>query len=97
MRKVNREGFVSFDGAKYGVPWQYSGKEVRVRILSGSFEVYDGEGGLPVIKQRIYQVRSHGCRVNTICRLPSCIFVRQMCAKSAFSQRLQKSQAAEFL
>jgi hypothetical protein len=43
MRKVNREGFVSFDGAKYGVPWQYSGKEVRVRILSGSFEVYDGE------------------------------------------------------
>lgn len=42
-RKVTREGFVSFDGAKYGVPWQYSGKEVRVRILAGNFEVYDGE------------------------------------------------------
>lgn len=42
-RKVSREGFVSFDGAKYGVPWQYSGKEVRVRILNGNFEVYDGE------------------------------------------------------
>ena len=40
---MNREGFVSFDGAKYGVPWQYSGKEVRVRILDGNFEVYDGE------------------------------------------------------
>ncbi|XOQ44256.1 MAG: IS21 family transposase [Clostridium sp.] len=42
-RKVSREGFVSFDGAKYGVPWQYSGREVRVRILNGIFEVYDGE------------------------------------------------------
>ncbi len=42
-RKVTREGFVSFDGARYGVPWQYSGKEVRVRILEGNFEVYDSE------------------------------------------------------
>lgn len=42
-RKVSREGFVSFDGAKYGVPWHYSGKEVRVRILDGNFEVYDDE------------------------------------------------------
>ena len=42
-RKVSREGLVSFDGAKYGVPWQYSGKEVRVRILDDNFEVYDGE------------------------------------------------------
>lgn len=42
-RKVTREGLVSFDGAKYGVPWQYSGKEVRVGILNGNFEAYDGE------------------------------------------------------
>lgn len=29
---------VSFDGVRYGVPWQYSGKEVRppVRRLSGN-------------------------------------------------------------
>ena len=42
-RKVTRDGFVSFDGAKYGVPWQYSGREVRVRISGNEFEAYDGE------------------------------------------------------
>jgi hypothetical protein len=42
-RKVSRDGFISFDGAKYGVPWQYSGKEVRVRICMDRFEAYDGE------------------------------------------------------
>jgi transposase len=42
-RKVTRDGFVSYDGAKYGMPWQYSGREVRVRICGGFFEVYDGE------------------------------------------------------
>ena len=30
-RNVTRDGFVSYDGAKYGIPWQYSGKEVRVK------------------------------------------------------------------
>lgn len=42
-RKVTRDGFVSYDGARYGVPWQYSMKEVRVRILGNTFEVYDKE------------------------------------------------------
>jgi transposase len=42
-RKVTRDGFVSFDGARYGVPWQYSGKEVRVRICGENFEAYCGE------------------------------------------------------
>lgn len=42
-RKVTRDGFVSFDGARYGVPWQYSGKELRVRICGDFFEAYDGE------------------------------------------------------
>jgi transposase len=39
-RKVTRDGFVSFDGARYGIPWQYSGKEVRVRILGEHFAAY---------------------------------------------------------
>lgn len=43
VRKVTRDGFVSFDGAKYGVPWQYSGREVRVRVSGDEFEAYDGE------------------------------------------------------
>ena len=34
---------MSFDGIRYGVPWQYSGKEVQVRLCSGSLEIYDGE------------------------------------------------------
>jgi hypothetical protein len=42
-RKVTTDGFVSFDGVKYGVPWEYSGREVRVRLLNDHVEVYDGE------------------------------------------------------
>lgn len=42
-RKVTRDGFISFDGARYGVPWQYSGRELRVRICGDLFEAYDGE------------------------------------------------------
>ena len=41
-RRVSREGLVSFDGIRYGVPWQYSGREVQVRLLSGKIEIYDG-------------------------------------------------------
>ena len=42
-RVVTREGLVSFDGIRYGVPWQYSGKEVRVRLCGGYVEIYCGE------------------------------------------------------
>ena len=42
-RTVTREGLVSFDGIRYGVPWQYSGKEVQVRMCSGHLEIYYGE------------------------------------------------------
>ena len=42
-RKVTRDGFVSFDGIRYGVPWQYSGQEVQVRLHSGNVEIYKGE------------------------------------------------------
>ena len=42
-RTVTREGLVSFDGIRYGVPWQYSGKEVQVRLCSGFVEIYYGE------------------------------------------------------
>jgi transposase len=42
-RIVTREGLVSFDGVRYGVPWQYSGKEVKVRLCKGNVEIYYGE------------------------------------------------------
>ena len=42
-RSVTRDGMISFDGVRYGVPWQYSGKEVRARLCAGSLEIYYGE------------------------------------------------------
>lgn len=42
-RIVTRDGMASFDGVRYGVPWQYSGKEVQVRLCSGHVEIYYGE------------------------------------------------------
>ena len=42
-RTVTRDGLVSFDGILYGVPWQYSGKEVQVRLCGGQLEICYGE------------------------------------------------------
>lgn len=39
-RTVTREGLVSFDGIRYGVPWQYSGRLVQVRVCAGHVEIY---------------------------------------------------------
>lgn len=47
-RRVSREGLISFDGIRYGVPWQYSGREVQVRLLDGMIEIYDGS--VPIAK-----------------------------------------------
>lgn len=43
IRKVTRDGYVSYDGVQYPLPWEYSNREVRVRVLNGQFEVYEGE------------------------------------------------------
>jgi len=40
IRNVTRDGFVSFDGIRYGVPWQYSGRQVRVRLCAGYVEIH---------------------------------------------------------
>lgn len=39
-RKVSRDGFVSYDGVRYGVPWQFSGREVKVREVNEFVEIY---------------------------------------------------------
>lgn len=39
-RKASRDGFVSYDGVRYGVPWQFSGREVKVREVNGFVEIY---------------------------------------------------------
>src|SRR5690606_31580780 len=38
VRKVSRDGFVSYDGVRYGVPWKYSGRDVKVRDINGFIE-----------------------------------------------------------
>lgn len=40
-RKVSRDGFVSYDGVRYGVPWYYAGRELRVRFAQGRLEIFD--------------------------------------------------------
>ncbi len=42
-RKVHKDGLLSFDGVRYGVPWQYSGRKVTVIERNGKVEVlYEG-------------------------------------------------------
>ncbi|WP_374713746.1 IS21 family transposase [Symbiobacterium terraclitae] len=38
-RFVSRDGFVSFDGSRYGVPWKLAGLEVQVRQSGGYVEI----------------------------------------------------------
>ncbi|MGI6752235.1 MAG: Mu transposase domain-containing protein [Anaerovoracaceae bacterium] len=40
-RIASTDGFVSYDGIRYGVPWHYSGKELRVRMKDGRIQVFD--------------------------------------------------------
>lgn len=39
-RFVSKDGFVSYDGVRYGVPWKYSGHHVSVRIRNGKLEIF---------------------------------------------------------
>lgn len=43
-RKVSLDGFVSFDGVRYGVHWRYSGQQVLVRQVGMNVEIWhEGE------------------------------------------------------
>jgi transposase len=37
-RRVGRDGYVHFDGSRYGAPWQYAGQTVEVRELTDRLE-----------------------------------------------------------
>ena len=57
VRKVHKDGLLSFGGVRYGVPWQYSGKEVVVRERNGKIEIlYEGK----VIATHEKRYRSRG-------------------------------------
>jgi hypothetical protein len=43
-RKVSMDGFISWDGVRYGVPWRYSGRTVLVRQVKSKIEIWsEGE------------------------------------------------------
>ena len=42
QRKVARDAYVSWQGSRYSVPWQYAGKEVWVREHGGEVEIRYG-------------------------------------------------------
>jgi hypothetical protein len=43
LRKVGRDGFVSWQSSRYSVPWVYAGKQVWIRGRDGNVDVYYGE------------------------------------------------------
>jgi transposase len=47
-RLVGRDGFVSWERAAYGVPWQWAGKEVQVQASATTIELWSGEVRLAV-------------------------------------------------
>ncbi|MGE5580034.1 MAG: Mu transposase domain-containing protein, partial [Bacillota bacterium] len=47
-RKVSRDGFVSFGGGRYGVPWAFAGRTVEVRENGYHVEVYSARARVAV-------------------------------------------------
>jgi transposase len=41
-RRVARDAYISYATSRYSVPWQYAGREVRVRQVNAHIEVYHG-------------------------------------------------------
>jgi transposase len=56
-RQVSRDGFVSYDGVRYGVPWRYSGREVTVREVNGWVEIW-ADGTCITRHQKVYRSRA---------------------------------------
>ena len=47
-RKVGRDGYVSWDRSRYGVPWSWSGSTVQVGVNAGMVEIWSGNERLAV-------------------------------------------------
>jgi transposase len=47
-RRVGRDGYVRWDGASYGVPWQWSGQTVQVQAHAHLVEIWAGDERLAV-------------------------------------------------
>src|SRR5690606_34209993 len=42
-RRVSRDGYVSYGGSRYGVPWRYAGRYVSVHAGEATVEIRDGD------------------------------------------------------
>lgn len=58
-RRVDRECFVSYNGAKYGVSWRYCGHELKVAQLGDDLFIIDDEGSLIQQHKVCHQSRRH--------------------------------------
>jgi transposase len=58
-RKVSREGFVSYNGALYGVHWRNSGKCVQVALQRGQIIILDEAGQLLQTHAVCHKSRKH--------------------------------------
>lgn len=45
-RRVSKDCFISFDGIKYSVPWEYVKKEIEVRITATEVQLFTPRGSL---------------------------------------------------
>jgi len=57
VRKVQRDALESFDGVRYGVPWQYSGREVVVRQTDCTIDILFDDHVIATHQKR-YTLRS---------------------------------------
>jgi hypothetical protein len=58
-RKVARDCFVSFNGARYGVKWRYCGQTVRVRQQGNLLTIAAEDGEILQIYPVCHQARKH--------------------------------------
>jgi len=58
-RQVDRESFVSFDGAKYGVNWHHCGKTLKVSQLGDQIVLKDEDGTIIQEHEVCYQSKRH--------------------------------------
>src|SRR2546430_2282724 len=53
-----RDGYVSWMGSRYSVPWSYAGKEVWVQDRGASIEMRYGASALPNMRRLRHVIRS---------------------------------------
>lgn len=58
-RKVARDCFISFNGARYGVNWKYCGQAVKVRQCGDKLTIVSTDGEIVYVHNVCHQSRKH--------------------------------------